>query len=228
MKTEAVIIMLLVGFAAADSVDLENADYGFKADAITQSLTEAGITESQVNVTAAKVVVSYRQPKVKSDMDALLAWTYILAASALNHPDSTEVTVIQYAQDVPLAQASAKTSDIKDYVAKKTTFKQFSAKVTVKPPPKTKYTPCQKNAELVGSECFCKDGYEPKNGACTGGLIPEISTEDALKIGLIAALIAIPVIGLLALALLALIILIAVIYILKKRRNKKKKGEGNV
>ncbi len=221
------VVMLVISTVSGQEPDLESVGYEAIAKEIHRSIEESGIKKSNINVSEKAVIISYQQPPVRSDADSLLMWTYIWTASAISHPDSSEVRIIQYNKNLAMIEIVAKTTDIKDYITKKITFDAFGKTLDFKSPPEKPFDPCPPNAKMIGGRCFCSKGMKIIKGKCVRpGILANIDKGKALKVGLVAALLSLPVIIIGFFAVAFLVFLIIVWKILKRRKKKKQEVNG--
>lgn len=115
-------------FMISDSYNVDKA----ASMSIYESLAFQGIDDATVEVTSERVFVHYDQPAVKSDMDALLTWFYIMGVAGAAAPDTEEMVIRMYSGNEPLYEVTVLTKDVLDFLELRTTLNEFRTKVTVR------------------------------------------------------------------------------------------------
>lgn len=100
--------------------------------AIYETLVFTGLKDSTVDVTSERVLVTYHQPPVKSELDSLTAWMYIMGASATIAPETKSIVIIMQSDDEPLYEVSAPTETVTAILNEQITMEEFRSKIKVR------------------------------------------------------------------------------------------------
>lgn len=107
-------------------------EYRAQSMKIYETLAFSGFEKSSVKVTDDYVLIAYEQPPVRSQVDSLLSWFYMMGTAVEIAPHAERIVIQMYSDDEPLYQVEAYTTDVQSLLNYEIDMDEFRSKVVVK------------------------------------------------------------------------------------------------
>ncbi|ATU08207.1 hypothetical protein [Methanohalophilus portucalensis] len=112
--------------------DSTSSEYRGQSMKIYETLAFSGFEKASVEVTDNYVFMAYDQPPVRSQVDSLLSWFYMMGTAAELAPHTEKIVIHMYSDEEPLYEVEAYTTDVQSLLNYEIDMDEFRSKVVVK------------------------------------------------------------------------------------------------
>jgi hypothetical protein len=99
---------------------------------IYETLNFVGLKDVTVSFLSEGLLIKYNQPLVKSDLDTLAAWFYIMGSAAKIAPETEKIIILMCAEDEPLFRAEVNTKDVQEMLDNNIDMNEFRSRVKIR------------------------------------------------------------------------------------------------